>query len=109
MRCTIFEINQYRKSLTKKLHDLELARQTRDQEKALLKAAEDRRESITQVLLVAQEAAQQIQEEAHHKIADIVSRSLNAIFDEPYEFKINFVSKRGHTEAELRFPAKESS
>lgn len=52
---------------------------------------------------VAQEAAEQIQQLVHKRIADIVNKCLQAIFDDPYEFQIRFESKRGKTEAELTF------
>jgi len=50
-----------------------------------------------------QHSAALIQQLAHQKIASIVSRCLSVIFDEPYEFKIDFERKRGRTEASLRF------
>ena len=52
---------------------------------------------------IIQTIAATIQEEAHSKIAGVVSRCLESIFDEPYEFKITFERKRGKTEARLSF------
>ena len=52
---------------------------------------------------IAMGVAQQIQTSAHRQIADVVTRSLAAVFDEPYEFKIDFEQKRGRTEARLIF------
>jgi len=52
---------------------------------------------------IIQAVAQSIQQSVHGKIASVVSRCLSSVFDEPYEFKINFVQKRGRTEAELVF------
>jgi len=52
---------------------------------------------------VAQEAAEQIQQQVHQRIASIVNRCLQTIFDDPYEFQIRFEPKRGKTEAELVF------
>jgi len=48
---------------------------------------------------VGQQIAQSIQDRAHQRIAQVVSRCLEAVFDEPYEFKIAFQKKRGKTEA----------
>jgi len=53
--------------------------------------------------MVLQSAAQAVQQEAHHRIADLVSRCLETIFDDPYEFRIVFEQKRGKTEARLVF------
>lgn len=73
------------------------------EEKDLLAGAE-------QTLLRSQEAqeilqlvAQAVQQKAHEKIAGVVSSCLSAVFDDPYEFRIDFERKRGRTEASLRF------
>jgi len=50
-----------------------------------------------------QTAAQAVQQQAHKKIAAVVTRCLETVFDEPYEFKIHFERKRGRTEARLVF------
>jgi len=50
-----------------------------------------------------QAVAQSIQETVHRRVAGVVSRCLSVVFDEPYEFRVKFVQKRGKTEAELVF------
>ena len=52
---------------------------------------------------VLQLIAQAVQQKAHERIAGVVSSCLSAVFDDPYEFKIEFERKRGRTEATLRF------
>lgn len=52
---------------------------------------------------ITQAIAETVQEEAHDRIAGVVSRCLAAVFDDPYEFKINFERARGRTEARLVF------
>ena len=52
---------------------------------------------------VAQEVAAQVQRIAHDKIAKIVSKCLAVVFEDPYEFTIDFEQKRGKTEAVLSF------
>jgi len=47
--------------------------------------------------------AQGVQQQAHSKIAGVVSDCLSSVFDDPYEFHIVFDRKRGSTEARLRF------
>jgi energy-coupling factor transporter ATP-binding protein EcfA2 len=44
-----------------------------------------------------------VQQEAHTAIAAVVTRCLRAVFPEPYEFEIQFVERRGRTEAEMVF------
>lgn len=50
-----------------------------------------------------QAVAETIQEEAHDRIAGVVTRCLAAVFEEPYQFKIKFERIRGRTEARLLF------
>lgn len=57
---------------------------------------------------IIQNTAAEVQRAAHASIAAIVSRCLEAIFDEPYKFKIHFEMKRGRTEARLAFLRDES-
>ena len=64
--------------------------------RSLLTAAVESRE-------IVQGIAQGIQQQVHRRIAEIVTRCLNAVFDEPYEFLIRFDRKRGKTEARLVF------
>jgi len=52
---------------------------------------------------IVQAVAETIQEEAHDRIAGVVTRCLAAVFEEPYEFKIQFERIRGRTEARLQF------
>lgn len=50
-----------------------------------------------------QSIAQIVQQQVHDRISGVVSRCLEAVFDDPYEFKIFFEQKRGRTEARLAF------
>lgn len=52
---------------------------------------------------VVQLVAASVQKEVHSRIAVIVSRCLESVFDEPYEFRVIFEQKRGRTEARLVF------
>lgn len=52
---------------------------------------------------VVQEVGQMVQQEAHSKIGDLVSRCLAGVFSEPYTFKVEFERKRNRTEARLVF------
>jgi DNA repair exonuclease SbcCD ATPase subunit len=52
---------------------------------------------------LAQSVAAQVQQQAHNRIAGVVSKCLESVFDEPYTFKIDFQQKRGKTEAVLAF------
>ena len=60
-------------------------------------------ENAKEAQAIVQTVASSIQEQAHSKIASVVSRCLDSVFDEPYEFQIQFERKRGKTEARLVF------
>lgn len=52
---------------------------------------------------ILQDLAKQTQQQAHQRIAQIVTKCLQSVFDKPYEFKIHFEQKRGRTEAHMVF------
>lgn len=56
---------------------------------------------IEQAQILFQKTAAIIQKEVHSKISTLVTRCMKAIFDDDFEFIINFEQKRGKTEAEL--------
>jgi DNA repair exonuclease SbcCD ATPase subunit len=63
--------------------------------------AEDELGSWREARKIIQTAAQQVQQQAHEKIAGVVSTCLSLVFDEPYTFKIDFKQSRGGTQALL--------
>ena len=63
-------------------------------ETAVMEAGEARR--------ILQVSAQAVQQQAHARIAGVVSRCLETVFaEDAYQFKMDFVQKRGRTEARL--------
>jgi len=76
---------------------------SREREAAALKQSQKHLEHSRQAQEVLQLLAQAVQQKAHERIAHVVSSCLSAVFDDPYEFHIEFERKRGRTEASLRF------
>jgi DNA repair exonuclease SbcCD ATPase subunit len=74
-----------------------------EMERASLKESSRNLSAIVKGQKILQEVARDVQQHAHKQIASVVSKSLKAVFDEPYEFRINFEKKRGKTEAQLEF------
>jgi hypothetical protein len=68
-----------------------------------LKKAEKEVVTTEKAQVIVQHIAQTLQQKAHKQIASVVSRCLETVFEEPYEFNINFERKRGKTEARLQF------
>jgi hypothetical protein len=53
--------------------------------------------------VIARSAANVIQARVCGCVAGVVSRCLEAVFEEPYEFSMSFVERRGRTEVDLSF------
>jgi hypothetical protein len=61
------------------------------------------RVDIEEAQLIIQTVAQETQNQITEYISDLVSSALDAVFDNPYTFLIEFVQRRGKTEADLKF------
>ena len=56
---------------------------------------------LKKVQILFQKAAEQTQKQLEFHINGLVSTALAAIWNDPYEFKLEFVQRRGKTEADL--------
>lgn len=94
---------QTRKKVNSLISDLKIAKRACREERRKLAEAEDHLTFIEEAQRVTQQVAKEIQQLAHKRIADVVSRCLEAVFfgDDIYGFKIRFDRKRGKTEAKL--------
>lgn len=95
------EVRQARQELDRLLVRLKLAKEQIKQEKTKLTEALARVEDCQTAQTILQQVAQQIQHSAHVKVAEIVSKCLTAVFEHPYELRIEFERKRGRTEAKF--------
>ncbi len=71
-----------------------------------IKTIKKRIRNISTAIPIVQTVAQQTQEELKYQISELVTLALQAVFEDPYEFNIDFVLKRNKTEAELSFMQK---
>lgn len=96
-------ITQYRQLLEQKkgAKDL-LIKNISSKETEILKLKR-RLRNLDDALPLVQVVAQQTQQELQYRICELVTMALAAVFPEPYEFNIDFVIKRGKTEAEISF------
>lgn len=94
---------RFRSQTDKLLHKLQHAKEKVSDEKRALRKAKDEVASVEEAQQLVQTFAQRVQQEAHDRISSVVSRCLASVFDQPYEFVINFERKRGRTEARLVF------
>jgi hypothetical protein len=93
----------YRNQLNRLLNEYDHCKKVVIEEKQALATAVTKVENVATAQGFVQEIAETIQNKAHSQIASVVCRCLEAVFDNPYEFKIIFERKRGKTEARLVF------
>lgn len=93
-RKTIDNYKRERRSLTDNIK----------REKAALLKVSVERDHTSEALAIARTVAEDLQRDAHERIAGLVTRCLSAVFgDDAYEFKIVTEQKRGRTEARAVF------
>lgn len=93
----------YRRQIDKLLAQRSHAAQQIRAEKLALTEARQNVANIERAQQIVAQIAQGVQQQAHDQIAAVVSKCLQAVFDDPYTFKIHFDRKRGKTEARLVF------
>jgi len=57
--------------------------------------------NLLKVQVLFQKAAEMTQKQLEFHISGLVSTALAAVWDDPYEFKVEFIQRRGKTEADL--------
>ena len=82
-----------RKLLQKQLDDMQ--KQQTEVEQELEFAREEQ--------FIIQVVARETQGQLEYQISELVSLALQSVFDDPYEFGVDFVIRRGQTEADLYF------
>jgi len=76
--------------------DLEARESELERERKRLRQLEEALEIVKQVGLLTQK-------QLEYHLSEQVSLALDAVFDDPYRLKINFLEKRGQTEVEILF------
>ncbi len=99
----MIDFDQEEKEVTVLASQLSHLRKALSEERQALLSAEESLLRAQEAQEILQHVAQAVQQKAHEKIATVVSSCLSAVFDDPYEFKIEFERKRGRTEAVLKF------
>jgi DNA repair exonuclease SbcCD ATPase subunit len=103
-------ISDVRRKVNKLLAEYNHARRTVKEEGVAREVARERLDTTGKAQAVAQSVAQKVQQAAHGRISAVVSRCLAAVFGEDaYTFRIDFVRKRGKTEAVLTFVDKDGN
>jgi hypothetical protein len=58
---------------------------------------------LDEAISILQAVGKEVQAIVHKRLADVVSRCLAAVFDDPYQIDIEFSAKRNRTEASITF------
>lgn len=90
-----------RKKIDNLLGDLNAVRRQCKDEQLNLRDAEDNLIYVEEAQQMVQQVAQVVQQQAHSRIAGVVSKCLQMVFEDDYGFRIHFERKRGRTEANL--------
>jgi len=93
----------YRQQLDWLLADYRHACLQVKEEKAAVREAKQNLKAAQQAQALVQQIAEKVQALAHQQITGVVTKSLEAVFDDPYTFHIKFERKRGRTEGKLIF------
>jgi hypothetical protein len=94
---------EYRQRVNELLLERQRALADADRECKALQQIQTNLEAANESQVIFQSVAQSIQQRVHERMAGIVTRCLNAVFEDPYQFSIRFDRKRGKTEARMVF------
>ena len=97
------KLGNYIKQVNKLNIKYNTAKETKLREEELLLEAKENLKAGEEAFTIVKEVAKFIQTNSQEELSSTVTRCLEAIMDEPYEFKILFEEKRGKPEARLVF------
>ena len=75
----------------------------RDQLQSKIETLQTRHQAARTAQAVIQQVAERTQQQLQYNISSIVTTALAAVFDDPEQFKIKFVQRRGRTECDILF------
>lgn len=96
-------LQQIRKQIDGRLNDYRHIKRSHQDEELIFETTRQQLVHCEEAQKIIQSVAQTLQRKAHDRIAGVVTKCLQSIFDDKYEFKIEFEQKRGRTEAELLY------
>jgi hypothetical protein len=99
----VIDIDKLASQVNRLQHQMEQAAEIVRRETVAVSVAKQMVASVEEARGITQAIAEEMQKRAHDKIASVVTRCLEAVFDDPYEFRIRFEQKRNKTEAVLEF------
>ena len=101
------DISVLRQRMSVLLDRYRSADESTKREQASLLAAVSEHSNSEDAQKIIQAVALKVQQDAHLGMSSVVSRCLETVFDDPYEFELRFEQKRGKTEAHIVLVRKE--
>jgi DNA repair exonuclease SbcCD ATPase subunit len=80
----------------------QIQKEVDDRRRALRYLRRDR-DNVLEARAIIQHVAQETQKQLEYQISELASLALAGVFDDPYELVLEFVQKRGKTEAVIEF------
>ena len=93
----------YRKELERKKGRREQLQQDLEQVEGQVKVLGKHSIYCEEAQIVIQDVAQQTQAQLEYHISELVTLAMSAVFEDPYELKVEFVLRRNRTECDLWF------
>lgn len=93
------KIIKLKEILNKKIGQRELLLKSKNEQQNLLRKYKREQINIECAQRIIQEVAKQTQKEIKLYISNLVSLALATVYDDPYMFDLDFIEKRGRTEA----------
>jgi DNA-binding TFAR19-related protein (PDSD5 family) len=85
--------------IDERIQDLNTERRAKlvqlEREQKMLDEAVKERNELEQARSIVQNVAEELQRKAHERLTSVVTKCLDSVFEDPYEFKIEFEKKRG--------------
>lgn len=93
----------YRKELERKKGRREQLHTDLEQVEVQIKALSKHSIYCEEAQLIIQDVAQQTQAQLEYHVSELVTLAMSAVFEDPYELKVEFVQRRNRTECDLWF------
>lgn len=102
-RRSIMELEKTRREVNKLLNERKRLKQNIRSESDTLSKLREHAQHVVKAREIVQSVAQLVQQKAHDRIAGVVTKCLQAVFPDPYEFRIIFEQRKGRTDARMVF------
>lgn len=99
----ISEIEKAKKEMQRQLLERDLLLKQKEQLIAEYGALEVYQEDMEKARIIIQNVALEIQQALEYRISHLVSLALASVFEEPYQFHMEFVTRRNQSECDMFF------